>query len=100
MPYENRSYAELLDLNAWIRKASDTFYFQCTARTVQESKLYPVNPYIALSYLNAWYRYPTLLRKLEQHMTPEEAGDRAREVSSYSNIITCDPQVGSVCRSP
>ena len=82
------SYSDLLDLNSWIRKNSDAFYWQCTARTVQESKLFPVNPYIAMSYLNAWYRYPTLLRKLEQHMSPEELGDRAREVSSVANIIT------------
>ncbi|MHB1592883.1 MAG: hypothetical protein ACYCO9_13820 [Streptosporangiaceae bacterium] len=82
------SYSDLLDLNSWIRKNSDAFYWQCTARTVQESKLFPVNPYIAMSYLNAWYRYPALLRKLAQHMSPEELGDRAREVSSVANIIT------------
>jgi hypothetical protein len=82
------SYADLLDLNSWIRKNSDAFYWQCTARTVQESKLFPVNPYIAMSYLNAWYRYPALFRKLERHMSAEELGDRAREVSSVANIIT------------
>lgn len=86
MPTEH-SYADLLDLNAWIRKNSDAFYWQCTARTVQESKLFPVNPYIAMSYLNAWYRYPSLLRKLEQHISAEELGDRAREVSSAANVI-------------
>ena len=37
-------------------RPADSFYFQCTTRTVQESKLFPVNPYIALSYYNAWYR--------------------------------------------
>jgi hypothetical protein len=83
----DHSYADLLDLNAWIRKNSDAFYWQCTARTVQESKLFPVNPYIAMSYLNAWYRYPNLFRKIEQHLTAEELGDRAREVSSVANII-------------
>lgn len=81
------SYADLLDLNAWIRKNSDAFYWQCTARTVQESKLFPVNPYIAMSYLNAWYRYPSLFRTIEQHMTAEELGDRAREVSTVANTI-------------
>lgn len=81
------SYRQLIDLNSWIRKNSDAFHWQCTARTVQESKLFPVNPYIAMSYLNAWYRYPSLLRKLEQTMTPEQLGDRAREVSSASGII-------------
>jgi hypothetical protein len=86
MPID-RSYAELLDLNAWIRKNSDAFHWQCTARTVQESKLFPVNPYIAMSYLNAWYRYPALFRKIEERMSAEELGDRAREVSSASGII-------------
>lgn len=81
------SYSHVLDLNTWIRKNSDAFHWQCTARTVQESKLFPVNPYIALSYLNAWYRYPSLFRKIEETMTAEELGDRAREVSSASGII-------------
>jgi hypothetical protein len=75
------SYTDLLDTNAWIRKASDKFYFQCTARTVQESKLFPVNPYIALSYLNAWYRWPDLLRKIDAAMPAEAIGHRAREVA-------------------
>ena len=82
------SYTDLLDTNAWIRKASDKFYFQCTARTVQESKLFPVNPYIALSYLNAWYRWPELLRKIDAAMPAEEIGHRAREVSTYANVLT------------
>jgi len=82
------SYVDLLETNAWIRKNSDKFYWQCTARTVQESKLFPVNPYIALSYLNAWYRWPELLRKIDAAMPAEEIGDRAREVSSYVNVLT------------
>ena len=44
MPIDRR-YIDLLDANAYLRKASESFYFQCTARTVQESKLFPVNPY-------------------------------------------------------
>ena len=47
----NHSYLELLETNDYLQKAADSFYFQCTARTVQESKLFPVNPYISLSYL-------------------------------------------------
>jgi len=82
------SYKDLLETNEYIRKASDSFYFQCTARTVQESKLFPVNPYIALSYLQAWYRWPELLRKVDAAMPAEEIGDRARQVGSYVNTIT------------
>ena len=45
MPIE-RSYKDLLDVNGYIQKLADSFYFMCTTRTVQESKLFPVNPYI------------------------------------------------------
>jgi hypothetical protein len=83
----NITYPELQDLNQWLRKSSDIFYFQCTTRTVQESKLFPVNPYIALSYYNCWYRYPQIFRKIEEVMSPEELGDRAREVSMSANAI-------------
>jgi hypothetical protein len=82
------SYIQLLEANEWIRKCSDSFYWQCTTRTVQESKLFPVNPYIALSYYNAWYRWPELVRKIDAAMPAEELGDRARETTTYANIVT------------
>jgi hypothetical protein len=84
----NHSYRDLLAVNEYVQKAADSFYFQCTARTVQESKLFPVNPYIALSYINAWYRWPELLRKIDAAMPAEEIGDRARQVGSYVNTIS------------
>jgi hypothetical protein len=84
----NHTYPELLRANAFARKAADSFYWQCTTRTVQESKLFPVNPYIALSYLNAWYRWPELLRKMESVMPAEDLGDRARQDGSYASTIT------------
>ncbi len=84
------SYIDLLDANNFIQKWADSFYFQCTTRTVQESKLFPVNPYIALSYYNCWYRYPELLRKVDAAMPAEVIGDRAREVGTYVNTITMD----------
>lgn len=82
------TYPELLRANQFLRKASDQFYFLCTTRTVQESKLFPVNPYIALSYFQAWYTWPTLLRKIDAAMPAEEIGDRARNVGSYVSTIT------------
>lgn len=89
----NLTYTQLLEDNAFLKKASDSFYFQCTTRTVQESKLFPVNPYIALSYYNAWYRWPEIIRKISESMSPEEIGDRAREVSSYVNTISLNASV-------
>ena len=90
----SQSYADLLRLNAWIRKNSDTWFLHCTTRTVQESKLFPVPPYMALSYVQAYYRYPTLLRKLAAKMSAEEIGDRLREVHTKGDIISlsCVPE--------
>jgi len=82
-----RSYVDLLEANNFIQKWADSFFFQCTTRTVQESKLFPVNPYIAMSYYNAWFRYPELLRKVDAAMPAEEIGDRARQVGTYVNTI-------------
>lgn len=88
------SYADLLRLNAWIRKNADTWYLHCTTRTVQESKLYPVPAYMVLSYAQAFYRLPPLLRKLADAITPEELGDRLREVNTKGDVISlsCIPE--------
>ncbi len=88
------TYTELLKLNAWIRKNADTWYFHCATRTVQESKLFPVPAYMVVSYLQAFYRYPDLLRRLAAKMTPEEIGDRLRETSTKGSIISlsCVPE--------
>ncbi len=83
-----QSYKDVLEANAFIQKWADSFYYMCTTRTVQESKLFPVNPYIALSYYNCWYRYPEMLRKIEASMSAEEIGDRARLVGTYVNTIS------------
>lgn len=72
------SYAQLLETNNLIQHVIDESYFLCLTRTVQESKLYPVSAYMLLSYLNCFYRYPELLRKIEARMPAEEIADRAR----------------------
>jgi hypothetical protein len=87
-------YTDLLRLNAWIRKNADTWFFHCSTRTVQESKLFPVPAYMVVSYLQAFYRYPELLRRLAARMSPEEIGDRLRETSTKGDIISlsCVPE--------
>lgn len=75
------SYSSLLETNNYLRNLSDTTYWLCITRTVQESKLFPMNPYMLLSYLNTFYRLPTLLREIDAAVPAEELGDRAREVS-------------------
>jgi hypothetical protein len=74
------SYAQLLETNNLIQNCGDETYWLCVTRTVQGSKLFPVSPYILLSYLNAFYRYPSLLRKIENQMPAEDIADRARNM--------------------
>jgi hypothetical protein len=81
------SYAKLLETNNVMQVNGDETYFLCVTRTVQESKLFPVSSYMLLSYLNAFYRYPSLLRKIESHMPAERIGDRARNMASRVEVI-------------
>ena len=78
----NLTYTQLLETNNLIQQNTDETYWLCLTRTVQESKLFPVSPYMILSYFMCFYRYPSLLRKIEQHMKAEEIGDRARNMGT------------------
>jgi hypothetical protein len=74
------SYAQLLETNNMLQSFTDETYWLCVTRTVQESKLFPVPAYMMLSYLMAFYRYPSLLRKIESRISAEEIGDRGRNM--------------------
>lgn len=80
-------YSTLLEINNGIQTVGDDTYWLCVTRTVQESKLFPVPAYMLLSYLSAFYRYPELLRKIEANMSPEEIGDRARNMSGKLGAV-------------
>ena len=80
MTRPNVSYAQLLETNNLIQNCGDETYWLCLTRTVQGSKLFPVSAYILFSYLNAFYRYPSLLRKIEARMPAEAIADRARNM--------------------
>lgn len=82
------TYAQLLETNNLMQMMSDETYWLCVTRTTQESKLFPVAPYMMLSYANAFYRYPTLLRKIEAKMSMEECGDRARIMGGKTDTLT------------
>lgn len=71
-------YVSLLETNHLMKTSGDQFYWLCVTRTVQGSKLFPVSAYILLSYLNAFYRWPTLLKKIEARLKAEEIADRSR----------------------
>jgi len=76
------SYADLLQTNNIMRCTGEETYFLGITRTVQESKFFPVSAYVMLGYLNAFYRYPTLLRKVEAQISPEDLADRIRNTNS------------------
>jgi hypothetical protein len=78
----NQSYAQLLETNHLIRHASDSSLWLCRSRTAQESKLFPVPAYMILSYLECFYRYPDLVRRIDAAMPAEEIADRARETTT------------------
>ena len=82
------NYAQLLETNNLLQMFSDETYWLCVTRTTQESKLFPVPSYMMLSYLNAYYRYPSLLRKIEGRMSAEECGDRARQMGTKTDTLT------------
>lgn len=82
------TYAQLLETNNLMQMFGDESYWLCVTRTTQESKLFPVPSYMLLSYLNAFYRYPTLLRKVEARMSAEECGDRARNMGTKTDTLT------------
>jgi len=88
------TYAQLLETNNLIQQVSDESYWLCFTRTVQESKLYPVSAYILFSYLNAFYRYPELLRKVETRLPAEDIADRVRNMgikAQTSHMSWCLP---------
>lgn len=78
--HKQPDYVELLEANNLMHTVGDEFYWLCVTRTVQGSKLFPVSAYILFSYLNAFYRWPSLLRKIETRMKAEEIADRARNM--------------------
>lgn len=81
------SYRQVLEANNAMQTIGDDTYWLCVTRTVQESKLFPVPAYMLLSYLMCFYRYPTLLRKIESRMSAEEIGDRARAMGGkFGNL--------------
>ncbi|MBP8275501.1 MAG: hypothetical protein KAX55_01220 [Propionivibrio sp.] len=82
MPRPNLNYTQILETNNIMRAAGEETYFLGVTRTVQESKFFPVSAYVMLGYLNAFYRYPALLRKIEKHMSPEDIADRIRNCTT------------------
>jgi hypothetical protein len=79
---------QLLELNAHLQRTDDVLIHNCLTRTAQESKLFPIMPYLMMCFYDAYYRFPDLLREATAVMSPEEMGHRAREVSTSLHKVT------------
>ncbi len=56
-------------------------------RTSLESKLIPVTAYIVVACVESWYRYPEMMREIEQAMSAEEVGRAGRRPGSQVNTV-------------
>ena len=78
----------LLRLNTTLSRADDVIIYNCMTRTAQESKLFPLMPYLMLCFYDAYYRFPDLIREASEHVTPEQVGHRVREGSMLPSKLS------------
>jgi hypothetical protein len=76
------SEEQLYEVNVVQQRATETLLYNLVTRTAQESKLFPLAPYVFLSFNDAYYRYPDLLRESMSVISPEDCAHWAREVST------------------
>ncbi len=80
---------QLAELNVVLQRQEDVLVYNCVTRSAQESKLFPVMPYLMNVMIEAYYRFPEVIREASVHVTPEQVGDRSREVSTnYSSLLS------------
>jgi hypothetical protein len=79
---------QLLALNTVLQRADDVLVTNCVTRTAQESKLFPILPYLDLVMIESYWRWPDLLRQVAAERAPEELGHRLREVSTTMTHLT------------
>lgn len=79
---------QLLDLNSMLQRSDDVLVHNCLTRTAQESKLFPVLPYLMMSMIEGYWRYPDQLRRSMEVISPEDVGHRARNVSTLFSRLT------------
>ena len=59
-----------------IQRSDDVLVHNCVTRTAQESKLFPILPYLDMVMIESYWRYPDLLRKALAVLPPEDIGHR------------------------
>ena len=79
---------QLISANVLIQRSDDVLVTNCVTRTAQESKLFPILPYLDMVMIDTYWRYPDLLRKALGVLSPEDVGHRVRNVSTTLTRLT------------
>lgn len=79
---------QLLELNTFLQRSDDVLVHNCLTRTAQESKLFPVLPYLMMSFYEAYWRYPDQIRRATELVSPEDMGHRARNATTLLSKLT------------
>ncbi len=79
---------QLLELNTYLQRTDEVLITNCMTRTAQESKLFPLMPYLQLIFYDSYFRMPDMIRKATAEITPEEMGHRARNSSLNMGKVT------------
>jgi hypothetical protein len=74
--------------NVLIQRSDDVLVHNCVTRTAQESKLFPILPYLDMIMIDTYWRYPDLLRKALTRLSPEDVGHRTRNVTTTLTRLT------------
>ena len=84
------SEAQLHLVNTALAEHDDTIVPNLLTRTAQESKLFPMLPYFMMSFMQAYYMYPGILRKASEHISPEDIGHRMRNSSGQLGTLAAN----------
>ncbi|MGA7397930.1 MAG: hypothetical protein WBW62_10840 [Solirubrobacterales bacterium] len=79
---------QLLDINTYLKRTDDVLIHNCLTRTAQESKLFPIMPYLQMCFYDSYYRMPDQIRKASEKVSPEEMGHRARGATTNMSKLT------------
>ena len=77
-------------VNTALAEHDDTIVPNLLTRTAQESKLFPMLPYFMMSFMQAYYMYPGILRKASEHISPEDIGHRMRNSSGQLGTLAAN----------
>jgi len=75
-------------VNRFLQSSGDQMIHNCLTRTAQESKLFPIMPYLQLNFFEAYYRFPDQLRRASEVISPEDCGHRARNATCNLGRLT------------